>query len=116
MSGSFTNDNHGDGVRADDVDDGSVDDGVSTRNGGWGVRIDDSPSITVALYVADENGADGVRVDDCTGALLVDNDADENADYGIRVGNSSPIDAVQDLIDTGNTATGNGLGNLRVDP
>jgi hypothetical protein len=39
-----------------------------------------------------------------------------NGGRGIRVGDSPPIDMVQDLIDAGNTASGNVLGDLRVDP
>jgi parallel beta-helix repeat protein len=93
-----------------------VEDGTAVGNGAGGVRIDDSPSITLRNYGAHDNGNDGVRIDDSAGAVVENNAANDNGDYGFRVGDSPPIDAVQDLIDAGNTATGNVVDDFRVDP
>lgn len=86
-----------------------------TANRGGGVRVGKSAGAAVETNSADGNGRSGIRIAVSPSTTVVDNNADDNAEYGIRVQKSPPIATVGDLLGAGNTASGNGILDLRVD-
>jgi len=58
----------------------------------------------------------GIRVRKCLDVSVGNSVADVNGQYGFWVQQSPPLDDAGDLTGAGNTATGNGVGDFRVDP
>ena len=84
------------------------------ENRGDGIRVIRSDGSTVSGNTTDGNTRSGIRIEVCPGTVVSGNGANDNGQYGIRVQKSAPIAAVADLTGAGNTATGNGLLDLRV--
>jgi parallel beta-helix repeat protein len=66
--------------------------------------------------VGDGNVRSGIRVRRCASLAVTDNQANGNGEYGFWVQATPPIATPADLMASGNTASGNALGDFRVDP
>lgn len=115
IEGTLSSGNRQEGVLFVSVVGGVIRGNTTTLNRTGGIRLVRSASAVVELNSADDNGRSGIRVDASPALAIANNDADGNAQYGIRVKNSPPITTVGDLVGAGNTATGNGIADLRVD-
>ena len=84
------------------------------ENRGDGIRVIRSDGSTVSGSTTNDNTRSGIRIEVSPGTVVSANGANSNGQYGIRVQKSAPIASVADLTGAGNTATGNGLLDLRV--
>jgi hypothetical protein len=80
-----------------------------------GIRIIKCPNATITDTVASGHARNGIRVQTSSGLVMTNDTADDNGRYGTWVKTSPPVASVADLTGAGNTASGNGSGDLRVD-
>lgn len=108
-------DNHRDGIRMLNVVEPTVRGSTASGNRGEGIRLVRARSVVLEGNRAEGNGRSGIRADLSPGLTIRDNEAHANLEHGFRVRRSPPVTMADDLVAAGNVASGNGLGEFRVD-
>jgi len=94
---------------------GSVDDCVFDDNAKSGLVYIDRYSSGISASEANRNGAAGFSiVSKLNGVALADNQADDNGTYGFRIRGNQLVYTETDLVNAGNSATGNGVQNFYI--
>lgn len=87
---------------------------ISGAGGSDGLRLDRVAGGTVSGNVITGSNNDGLRIANSPQVKLTYNRADANRHFGIRVDKCAPVASVDDVLNGGNTATGNLAGDIRV--
>jgi len=96
---------------------GMVEDCVFEENGQNGLVYVDRYSSGITGCEANRNGKAGISVvSKLNGVSLADNQADDNDTYGLRLRGNQLLYTETDLINAGNSATGNGVQNFYIQP
>jgi hypothetical protein len=109
----------GDGIRAKQADGVVITNNVISTSSEHGIRVQKSLNAVVGNDAMGGNSSNGntkagIRIKKSPGSTVENNVTDTNGTYGIRVQGSAPIVSVADLVNAGNTATGNGTADMRV--
>ena len=112
--GNTITDSHKEGIRATKAVGGRIQNNTVTGSAADGIRVTNSNLITIDGNASAQNKRSGIRVIGPGSITFTNNAANDNGQYGIRIQNAPPIATTADLTAAGNTATGNGLDDLRV--
>jgi hypothetical protein len=104
------------GIRVKKLTNATVVGNTATGAGHEGIIAKNIVGGVLDDNVGDANTRSGIRVRRCSSLAVTDNQANGNGAYGFWVQTTPPIATSADLIATGNVASGNVLGDFRVDP
>jgi hypothetical protein len=89
---------------------------VRSSRGSDAIRIHRSDGARLEDCSGNASQHDGIRISDSPGLVLLRCTANGNRSAGFRIEESSPIATIEDILGAGNTASGNGDVDVRVDP
>jgi parallel beta-helix repeat protein len=112
--GNTLSGNRKEGIRATKTVGTLLQSNTVTGSSADGIRLKGGLLDTIDGNTSDQNARSGIRVIASPSLTITGNGADANAQYGIRIQKSPPVASTADLTGAGNTATGNGISDLRV--
>lgn len=114
VSGNTISDNRKEGIRATKTVGSTLQNNTITGHAADGIRLKGGSLNVLDGNTSNQNSRSGIRIIVSPTITVTNNAADDNEQYGIRVQKSPPITSDADLTAAGNTATGNGIQDLRV--